>query len=226
MPTSARAGSADSTWTAAHDGRGSPFGAWANPAPQAKASEATMMPPAFCLSRCSPSLPIPTTSFAKDPATLITRPPQLFRSDAVTIARGRARVNVVSHTRGGWERHRRAVHAAVPRAVVARVAEISPARIITHGTAAPEVSQFGRGLRRLCPRTRGAHWGGRAPHLSLKAMFARLTRRRNWLRLLAAAAAVLALALVAAGWRSAYAPRVWRPGEAAVAFWSWRAEAP
>ncbi|HWS89315.1 MAG TPA: DUF3142 domain-containing protein [Pyrinomonadaceae bacterium] len=57
-------------------------------------------------------------------------------------------------------------------------------------------------------------------------MFARLTRRRNLVRLLAAVAAVLALALVAAGWRRARAPRVWRPAEVSVAFWSWRTEAP
>lgn len=53
-----------------------------------------------------------------------------------------------------------------------------------------------------------------------------LTRRRKWLRLLAAAAAVLAATLVTAGWRRAHAPRAWRPGEAPVAFWSWRTETP
>jgi hypothetical protein len=57
-------------------------------------------------------------------------------------------------------------------------------------------------------------------------MFGRLTRRRKWFRLLAAAAAVLALMLVTAGWRRAHAPRVWRPGEVPVAFWSWRTETP
>jgi hypothetical protein len=57
-------------------------------------------------------------------------------------------------------------------------------------------------------------------------MFGRLTRRRTTLRLLAAAAAVLAAALITAGWRRVRAPRVWRPEEVAVAFWSWRAEAP
>jgi hypothetical protein len=46
------------------------------------------------------------------------------------------------------------------------------------------------------------------------------------MRLLAAAAAVLALMLVTAGWRRARAPRVWRPGEVPVAFWSWRTETP
>ncbi len=57
-------------------------------------------------------------------------------------------------------------------------------------------------------------------------MFGRLSRGRKLLRLLAAAAAVPALMLVAAGWRRAHAPRAWGPGEVPVAFWSWRAEAP
>ncbi|HEX8149346.1 MAG TPA: DUF3142 domain-containing protein [Pyrinomonadaceae bacterium] len=57
-------------------------------------------------------------------------------------------------------------------------------------------------------------------------MFGRHTRSRNRLTLLAAAAAVLAVVLVTAGWRRAHAPRAWRPGEVPVAFWSWRAEAP
>jgi hypothetical protein len=58
-------------------------------------------------------------------------------------------------------------------------------------------------------------------------MFGRHTRRRKWLTLLAAAAAVLTVMLpAAAGWRWAHAPRVWRPGEPTVAFWSWRTEAP
>lgn len=57
-------------------------------------------------------------------------------------------------------------------------------------------------------------------------MFGRLSRRRRLLRLLAAAAAVPALMLVAAGWRRAHEPRVWRPGEVPVAFWSWRTQAP
>lgn len=57
-------------------------------------------------------------------------------------------------------------------------------------------------------------------------MFGRHTRRRDALRLLAAAGTVLALMLLTAGWRRARAPRVWSPGEPAVAFWSWRTEAP
>lgn len=57
-------------------------------------------------------------------------------------------------------------------------------------------------------------------------MFAKLKRRRNWFRLFAAVAALLAVTLVAAGWRRAHAPRVWRPGEVPVAFWSWLADAP
>lgn len=57
-------------------------------------------------------------------------------------------------------------------------------------------------------------------------MFGRLSRRRKLFRLLAAAGALLAVALLTAGWRRARAPRVWNPGEAPVAFWSWRAEAP
>src|SRR4051794_38881604 len=57
-------------------------------------------------------------------------------------------------------------------------------------------------------------------------MFGRLTRRHTRLRLLAAAGAVLAAAMVTAGWRRAHAPRLWRPGEPPVAFWSWRTEAP
>lgn len=57
-------------------------------------------------------------------------------------------------------------------------------------------------------------------------MFRRHTRRRFATGLLAAAAGALAVTTLAAGWRWAHAPRVWRPGEPAVAFWSWRAETP
>jgi hypothetical protein len=46
------------------------------------------------------------------------------------------------------------------------------------------------------------------------------------LRLLAAAAGLLAATLATAAWRWAHAPRAWKPGEVPVAFWSWRAEAP
>ena len=68
---------------------------------------------------------------------------------------------------------------------------------------------------------------GRArPALIFKPMFERLSRRRRLFRLLAAAAAVPVVLLVTAGWRRAHAPRVWRPGEVPVAFWSWRTEAP
>lgn len=37
---------------------------------------------------------------------------------------------------------------------------------------------------------------------------------------------LLAIPLATAAWRWAHAPRAWRPGEAAVAFWTWRAETP
>jgi hypothetical protein len=57
-------------------------------------------------------------------------------------------------------------------------------------------------------------------------MFVRLGGRRGVLRLLAAAGGILAATLATAAWRWAHAPRVWRPEEVAVAFWSWRAEAP
>jgi hypothetical protein len=58
-------------------------------------------------------------------------------------------------------------------------------------------------------------------------MFARLTRRHKRVGLLAAgAAAVLAVVLAGAGWRWTRAPRVWRPGEVPVAFWTWRTETP
>jgi hypothetical protein len=57
-------------------------------------------------------------------------------------------------------------------------------------------------------------------------MFGRLLRRRYVVRLLAAAGVVVAATLLTAGWRWAHAPRVWRPEEVRVAFWSWRAETP
>lgn len=51
--------------------------------------------------------------------------------------------------------------------------------------------------------------GEGAPRTHLEAMFGRHTRRRRWLTLLAAAAAVLAVMLpAAAGWRWARAARV------------------
>lgn len=46
------------------------------------------------------------------------------------------------------------------------------------------------------------------------------------MRLLAAAGGILAATLATAAWRWAHAPRVWRPDEVSVAFWSWRAETP
>jgi len=46
------------------------------------------------------------------------------------------------------------------------------------------------------------------------------------LKLLAAAGGILAATLGTAAWRWAHAPRVWKPDEVAVAFWSWRAETP
>lgn len=54
----------------------------------------------------------------------------------------------------------------------------------------------------------------------------RLKKRRAVLRLGAAAAVILAASLGAAVWRWAHAPRVWKPEEVPVAFWSWRAETP
>jgi hypothetical protein len=57
-------------------------------------------------------------------------------------------------------------------------------------------------------------------------MFGQLVCRRGVLRLLAAAAGLLAATLATAAWRWAHAPRVWKPREVAVAFWSWRAETP
>ena len=60
----------------------------------------------------------------------------------------------------------------------------------------------------------------------LKAAPAALLRGRFALRLLAAVGGVLAFAAVSAGWRLAHAPRVWKPEEVRVAFWSWRTQAP
>ena len=51
-------------------------------------------------------------------------------------------------------------------------------------------------------------------------------KRRGALRLLVAAAGVVAASLMASAWRWAHAPRAWRAEEVAVAFWSWRAETP
>ena len=64
------------------------------------------------------------------------------------------------------------------------------------------------------------------PGRLLTAAPAALLRGRFVLRLLAAAAGVLAVAALGAGWRWAHAPRVWRPEEVPVAFWAWRAETP
>ena len=60
----------------------------------------------------------------------------------------------------------------------------------------------------------------------MKAAPAALLRGRFALRLLASAAGVLAFAALNAGWRWAHAPRVWKPEEVQVAFWSWRTETP
>jgi hypothetical protein len=57
-------------------------------------------------------------------------------------------------------------------------------------------------------------------------MFGRLGARRGTLRLIAAASGVVVATLATAAWRRAHAPRVWKPQEVSVAFWSWRAEAP
>ena len=57
-------------------------------------------------------------------------------------------------------------------------------------------------------------------------MLARFFYSRFVLRLLAASAGALAVAALTAGWRWSRAPRVWRPGEPAVAFWAWRNETP
>ncbi|MBC7932745.1 MAG: DUF3142 domain-containing protein [Rubrivivax sp.] len=51
-------------------------------------------------------------------------------------------------------------------------------------------------------------------------------RRRAAGRLLLALAGLLMIPLATAAWRWAREPRVWRPGEAAVAFWTWRAGMP
>jgi Protein of unknown function (DUF3142) len=51
-------------------------------------------------------------------------------------------------------------------------------------------------------------------------------KRRGALRLLVAAAGVVAASLVGSAWRWAHAPRVWRAEEVAVAFWAWHAETP
>lgn len=45
-------------------------------------------------------------------------------------------------------------------------------------------------------------------------------------RLLLALTALVAVPLATTAWRWARAPRVWRSGEASVAFWTWRAETP
>lgn len=57
-------------------------------------------------------------------------------------------------------------------------------------------------------------------------MFGRLSGRRGVPRLLAAAGVILVATFGTAAWRWAHAPRVWKPEEVAVAFWSWRAETP
>src|SRR5689334_15836193 len=95
--------------------------------------------------------------------------------------------------------------------------------------------------RLLCPRKRGAHWGGRVPRffsnsllrievstggVGLRLMFGRLRARRGVLRLLAAATGLTVATLASAAWRWAHTPRAWKPEEVPVAFWSWRAEAP
>src|SRR5918993_5491255 len=131
---------------------------------------ATTAPLTFRLSRWSPNLLVPTTSFVKASIKLITRPPHHARTGALTIARGRARVNVVSHTRAGWERHRRVGHATRARAVVARVAEISRSRIITHGTAAPAVFAVRPGLTSPVPTDAGRALGRARPALIFQPM--------------------------------------------------------
>jgi hypothetical protein len=57
-------------------------------------------------------------------------------------------------------------------------------------------------------------------------MLGRLFHSRFVLRLLAALVGALAVAALTAGWRWSRAPRAWRPGEPAVAFWAWRNETP
>ncbi|HEY0170771.1 MAG TPA: DUF3142 domain-containing protein [Pyrinomonadaceae bacterium] len=57
-------------------------------------------------------------------------------------------------------------------------------------------------------------------------MLGRFFHSRFVLRLLAASAGALAVAALNVGWRRAHAPRAWRPGEPAVAFWAWRNETP
>ena|GEM_PF-898400 len=53
-----------------------------------------------------------------------------------------------------------------------------------------------------------------------------LIRGRGALRLAWTAACVALISLGGTAWRRARAPRVWRPGEPKVAFWSWRTRAP
>lgn len=57
-------------------------------------------------------------------------------------------------------------------------------------------------------------------------MFGRLGTRRTVFRLLAAAAGLTAATLASAAWRWAHTPRVWKPEDVPVAFWTWRAESP
>src|SRR6185369_7666216 len=96
------------------------------------------------------------------------------------------------------------------------------------------VSQFGARVV-SCAHGRGARTGEGASRISSRnslndspcnAMLGRLVGRRGVLRLLAATAGLLAATLATAAWRWAHAPRVWKPREVAVAFWSWRAETP
>lgn len=57
-------------------------------------------------------------------------------------------------------------------------------------------------------------------------MLGRFFHSRFVLRLLAALVGALAIAALNVGWRWSRAPRAWRPGEPAVAFWAWRNETP
>src|SRR5215212_8161075 len=116
---------------------------------------------------------------------LIRAPSCFFQTACVTIARGAARVNVVSHTRTRWARHRRVGHASRAPAVVARVARISPEWIIGGGTEAPEVFAVRPGRPRPSPTDAGRVLGRTRPALPPPRMPARFFQSRFVLRLLA-----------------------------------------
>src|SRR5215216_4960117 len=101
MLTSAKSGAPHEVYVgAAGVAVGSRLSPWARPAPQAKASAATMMPLSFLLKRWSPNLLAPTTSLVKASDTLITRPPHLFKLSRNNRPRPPAGQCGYPHTRG------------------------------------------------------------------------------------------------------------------------------